>query len=107
MSFVLSGQFFEVLVGARPEPLWRLLSRIGLLYLLEPVFTVLFVVNMNAIWEKVMSAMRAQIFRRVLIQKVNLGCNWRRQSLVAFFVAFFLFEVKFSFMARQKCTSRL
>ncbi|KAK4788805.1 hypothetical protein SAY86_020124 [Trapa natans] len=68
---LFSGQFFEVLVGTRPEPLWRLLSRIGLLYILEPVFTVLFVVNMNTIWEKVMSTLRAQIFRRALIQKVE------------------------------------
>lgn len=64
------GQFFEVLIGARPEPLVGLLGRIGLLYMLEPVFTVLFVVNMNTIWEKVMSTLRALIFRRILIQKV-------------------------------------
>lgn len=76
MSIMLSGQFFEVLVGGRAEPLWRLLSRIGLLYMLEPVFTVLFVVNMITVWEKVMSTVRAQIFRRVLIQKVNLAGNW-------------------------------
>ncbi|OWM79503.1 hypothetical protein CDL15_Pgr022915 [Punica granatum] len=68
---LFSGQFFEVLVGGRPEPLWRLLSRIGLLYMLEPILTVLFVVNMNTVWEKVMSTLRAQIFTRVLIQKVE------------------------------------
>lgn len=66
------GRFFEVLIGARPEPLWRLLSKVGLLYSLEPIFTVIFVVNMNAVWEKVMSTLRAHIFRRVVIQKVNL-----------------------------------
>lgn len=65
-----TGRFFEVLIGVRPEPLWRLLSRIGLLYALEPIFTVIFVVNMNTVWEKVMSTIRAQIFTRVLIQKV-------------------------------------
>lgn len=59
-----------MLIGARPEPLWRLLSKVGLLYSLEPIFTVIFVVNMNTVWEKVMSTLRAQIFRRVLIQKV-------------------------------------
>lgn len=32
----------------------------------------IFVVNMNAVWEKVMSTLRAHIFRRVVIQKVNL-----------------------------------
>ncbi|KAK8486975.1 hypothetical protein V6N13_030861 [Hibiscus sabdariffa] len=68
---IFSGRFFEVLIGARPEPLWKLLSKVGLLYSLEPIFTVIFVVNMNTIWEKVMSTLRAQIFRRVLIQKAE------------------------------------
>ncbi|KAG5230610.1 ATP-binding cassette type [Salix suchowensis] len=74
---IFSGRFFEVLIGARPEPLWRLLSKIGVLYALEPVLTVLFVVNMNTVWEKVMATLRAQIFRRVLIQKVEFFDNTR------------------------------
>ncbi|KAK2653752.1 hypothetical protein Ddye_013608 [Dipteronia dyeriana] len=68
---IFSGRFFEVLIGARPEPLWRLLSKIGVLYALEPIFTVIFVINMNTVWEKVMSTIRAQIFTRVLIQKAE------------------------------------
>ncbi|KAJ0100462.1 hypothetical protein Patl1_20055 [Pistacia atlantica] len=68
---IFSGRFFEVLIGARPEPLWRLLSKVGLLYALEPIFTVIFVVNMSTVWENVMSIVRAQIFRRVLIQKAE------------------------------------
>ncbi|KAH7557569.1 hypothetical protein JRO89_XS11G0181900 [Xanthoceras sorbifolium] len=68
---IFSGRFFEVLIGASPEPLWRLLSKIGVLYALEPIFTVVFVVNMNTVWEKVMSTIRAQIFARVLIQKAE------------------------------------
>ncbi|KAF8379407.1 hypothetical protein HHK36_028842 [Tetracentron sinense] len=68
---IFSGRFFEVLIGARPEPLWKLLSKVGILYMLEPVFTVIFVINMNTIWEKVMSILRAQVFRRILIQKVE------------------------------------
>jgi len=64
------GRFFEVLIGVRPEPLWRLLSKIAVLYSLEPIFTIAFVTNMTAIWENVMATLRAQIFRRVLIQKV-------------------------------------
>lgn len=64
------GRFFEVLIGVRPDPLWQLLSKIAVLYSLEPVFTIVFVTNMNAIWESVMATLRAQIFRRVLIQKV-------------------------------------
>ncbi|XP_021826951.1 ABC transporter B family member 28 [Prunus avium] len=68
---IFSGRFFEVLIGKRPEPLWKLLSKVGVLYALEPILTVVFVVNLNTIWEKVMSTLRAQIFGRVLIQKVE------------------------------------
>ncbi|KAG8381394.1 hypothetical protein BUALT_Bualt06G0117600 [Buddleja alternifolia] len=68
---IYSGRFFEVLIGARPEPIWKLLSKVGILYTLEPIFTIIFVTNMNGIWEKVMSSLRAQIFQRVLIQKVE------------------------------------
>ncbi|CAA7060250.1 unnamed protein product [Microthlaspi erraticum] len=68
---VFSGRFFEVLIGVRPEPLWKLLSKIAFLYALEPIFTIAFVTNMNAIWESVMASLRAQIFRRVLIQKAE------------------------------------
>ncbi|KAK4385038.1 ABC transporter B family member 28 [Sesamum angolense] len=68
---IFSGRFFEVLIGARPEPMWQLLSKVGILYTLEPIFTIMFVINMNCIWEKVMSRLRAQIFQRVLIQKVG------------------------------------
>lgn len=68
---IFSGRFFEVLIGKRTEPLWTLLSKVGVLYALEPILTVVFVVNMNTVWEKVMSTLRAQIFARVLIQKVE------------------------------------
>lgn len=68
---VLAGRFFEVLIGARPEPLWKLLSKIGILYALEPLLTIIFVINMNIVWEKIMSTLRAQIFGRILIQKVK------------------------------------
>ena len=71
-NITITGKFFEVLIGARPDPIWQVLSKVGLLYTLEPIFTIIFVVNMNGIWEKVMSSLRAQIFQRVLIQKVNL-----------------------------------
>ncbi|KAE8672362.1 hypothetical protein F3Y22_tig00111843pilonHSYRG00085 [Hibiscus syriacus] len=40
---IFSGRFFEVLIGTRSEPLWKLLSKVGLLYSLEPIFTVIFV----------------------------------------------------------------
>ncbi|KAL6004610.1 hypothetical protein ACLOJK_005165 [Asimina triloba] len=56
---------------ARSEPLWRLLTKVGLLYAMEPVFTVIFVINLSSTWEKVMSTIRAQVFRRIMIQKVE------------------------------------
>ncbi|KAH1233746.1 ABC transporter B family member 28 [Glycine max] len=68
---IFSGRFFEVLIGTRPEPLWKLLSKIGVLYALEPLLTIIFVINMNIVWEKIMSTLRAQIFGRILIQKIE------------------------------------
>jgi len=66
----VAGRFFETLIGRGNEPLWRLLSKIAVLYTLEPVFTIIFVINMTIIWEQVMARLRSQIFRRILIQKV-------------------------------------
>ncbi|XP_034711230.1 ABC transporter B family member 28 isoform X1 [Vitis riparia] len=80
---LFSGRFFEVLIGTRPEPLWRLLSTVGVLYTLEPVLTIIYVVNMNTIWEKVMSTLRAQIFRRLLIQKVEFFDRYKVGELTA------------------------
>ncbi|KAK2985080.1 hypothetical protein RJ640_022958 [Escallonia rubra] len=77
------GRFFEVLIGARPDPLWELLSKVGVLYTLEPIFTVIFVMNMNTVWEKVMSSLRAQIFRNVLIQKVGFFDRYKVGELTA------------------------
>ncbi|XP_031110012.1 ABC transporter B family member 28 isoform X2 [Ipomoea triloba] len=53
------------------------------MYSLEPIFTVIFVVNMNAMWEKVMSSLRAQIFQRVLIQKVEFFDRYKVGELTA------------------------
>ncbi|XP_051138101.1 ABC transporter B family member 28 [Andrographis paniculata] len=80
---IYSGRFFEVLIGARPEAIWQLLSKVGILYSLEPIFTIIFVVNMNGIWEKVMSSLRAQIFQRVLIQKVEFFDRYKVGELTA------------------------
>ncbi|CAN6166054.1 unnamed protein product [Urochloa humidicola] len=67
---LFSGRFFETLIGRGNEPLWRLLSKIAVLYALEPIFTIIFVINMTVIWEQVMARLRSQIFRRILIQKM-------------------------------------
>ncbi|RLN35317.1 ABC transporter B family member 28 [Panicum miliaceum] len=67
---LFSGKFFETLIGRGNEPLWRLLSKVAVLYTLEPIFTIIFVVNMTVIWEQVMARLRSQIFRRILIQKM-------------------------------------
>lgn len=68
---IFSGRFFEILIGSNSEQLWGLLSKIGTLYLLEPIFTIIFVTNMSTIWEKVMATLRSELFRRILIQKVE------------------------------------
>ncbi|CAL5065664.1 unnamed protein product [Urochloa decumbens] len=67
---LFSGRFFETLIGRGNETLWRLLSKIAVLYTLEPIFTIIFVINMTVIWEQVMARLRSQIFRRILIQKM-------------------------------------
>ncbi|KAI8008693.1 ABC transporter B family member 28 [Camellia lanceoleosa] len=78
-----SGKFFEVLIGKAPEPLWNVLSKVAVLYALEPIFTVIFVINLNTVWEKVMSNVRAQIFHRVLIQKVEFFDRYKVGELTA------------------------
>ncbi|KAL9163408.1 hypothetical protein ABFS82_06G038500 [Erythranthe guttata] len=80
---IYSGRFFEVLIGVRPEPIWQLLSKVGVLYVFEPIFTIIFVINMNGIWEKVMASLRAQIFQRVLIQKVEFFDRYKVGELTA------------------------
>ncbi|KAM3192372.1 hypothetical protein ACQJBY_069545 [Aegilops geniculata] len=67
---MFTGRFFETLIGRGSEPLMRLLSKIAVLYTLEPIFTIVFVINMTVVWEKVMGRLRSQIFRRILIQKM-------------------------------------
>ncbi|KAJ8633653.1 hypothetical protein MRB53_026989 [Persea americana] len=74
---IFSGRFFEVLIGARPDPLWKLLTKVGVLYCMEPIFTVIFVTNMSTVWEKVMTTLRAQVFRRILIQKVEFFDHYK------------------------------
>ncbi|XP_028068035.1 ABC transporter B family member 28-like isoform X2 [Camellia sinensis] len=78
-----TGKFFEVLIGKTPEPLWNVLSKVAVLYALEPIFTVIFVINLNTVWEKVMSNVRAQIFQRVLIQKVEFFDQYKVGELTA------------------------
>lgn len=60
------GWYFSLI-----DPLWKLLTKVGVLYCMEPIFTVIFVTNMSTVWEKVMTTLRAQVFRRILIQKVH------------------------------------
>ncbi|CAI9768208.1 unnamed protein product [Fraxinus pennsylvanica] len=80
---IYSGRFFEVLIGARPAPLWQVVSKLGILYTLEAICTIIFVINMNIMWEKVMSSLRAQIFQRVLIQKMEFFDRYKVGELTA------------------------
>lgn len=66
-----AGRFFETLIGVRKEPLKELLAKLGVIYIMEPTLTVLFVTNMVHVWENVMANLRSQVFRRILIQKVT------------------------------------
>ncbi|KAG0451644.1 hypothetical protein HPP92_026162 [Vanilla planifolia] len=78
---IFSGKFFEILIGRGTGTLWKLLSKIAILYILEPIFTVVFIVNMTIIWEKVMSTLRGQVFKRMLIQKVEFYDRYKVNEL--------------------------
>lgn len=78
-----TGKFFEVIIGKTSSPLLDVLCKIAVLYALEPVFTIIFVVNLNAMWENVMSNLRAQIFQRILIQKVEFFDRYKVGELTA------------------------
>ncbi|KAG0451551.1 hypothetical protein HPP92_026378 [Vanilla planifolia] len=78
---IFSGKFFEILIGRGTGTLWKLLSNIAILYILEPIFTVVFIVNMTIIWEKVMSTLRGQVFKRMLIQKVEFYDRYKVNEL--------------------------
>ncbi|XAR71751.1 Peptide-transporting ATPase [Bertholletia excelsa] len=80
---LINGRFFEVIIGRRAEPLWNVLSQVAIPYMLEPVFTIIFVVNVNSIWEKVMSNLRARIFQRILIQKADFFDRYKVGELTA------------------------
>ncbi|XP_024532879.1 ABC transporter B family member 28 [Selaginella moellendorffii] len=68
---IFSGAFFETLIGRRSQPLWKVLRMLALVYVLEPVLTVVFVTNMIAAWENVMAKLRSQLFRRLLVQRIE------------------------------------
>ena len=68
----MTGRLFESLLGKSSEALWQILSKLAVIYGLEPAFTIVFVTNMTYIWEKVIANLRQRVFQRVLIQKVFL-----------------------------------
>lgn len=49
----------------------NMLTKLGLVYALEPICTIIFVLNMTTVWEKIMAILRGQVFKRLLIQKVH------------------------------------
>lgn len=71
MMPLFSGKFFETLIGVRKEPLSELLAKLGVIYLMEPALTVVFITNLVHVWENVMAHLRSEVFRRILIQKVE------------------------------------
>lgn len=68
---IFTGKFYEMLIGQGTGTFWNIISTIATFYILEPIFTVIFVINMTVMWEKVMASLRGQIFKRMLIQKVD------------------------------------
>lgn len=103
---LFSGKFFETLIGAQKEPLQELLAKLGLIYVLEPVFTVVFVTNMVNVWEKVMANLRSQVFRRILIQKVEFFDRHKVLTILCLF-CFFLICLSIMIALLWDCIYRL
>jgi hypothetical protein len=70
LGYLMTGRIFASLIGKSSETLWQILSKLAVIYCLEPAFTIIFVTNMTYIWEKVTANLRSRVFQRVLIQKV-------------------------------------
>ncbi|GAQ86233.1 ABC transporter [Klebsormidium nitens] len=76
-----SGKFFETLVGIRPGPLSDLLWKLGLLYAVEPLATVVYITSMTTMWEKVTASLRSHVYSRLLMQKVEFFDRFRVSEL--------------------------
>eukprot|EP00898_Chlorokybus_atmophyticus_P004920 jgi/Chlat1/5429/Chrsp35S05317 len=68
---ITSGRLFEALAGVRPTPIAPLLQRLAVLYICEPLSTLVYVRCTSSAAEHVMAGVRSRVFRSILTQKVE------------------------------------
>jgi len=72
ISPILSGMLLEVLVKQQPlEKYGKLLLFLTAMYVLEPLFTKVYMQNLLSAAEKVLATLRMELFRTLLMQKVS------------------------------------
>jgi len=69
---VLSSRRIEVLIGQRPDAQFpKLLASITFIYVMEPVLTFFYVRNVCAVGEEVVARLREDLFRALLVQRIE------------------------------------
>ena len=69
---VLSSRLIEVLIGQRPDAQFpKLLASITFIYVMEPVLTFFYVRNVCAVGEEVVARLREDLFRALLVQRIE------------------------------------
>ena len=69
---VLSSRLIEVLIGQRPDAQFpKLLAPITFIYVMEPVMTFFYVKNVCAVGEEVVARLREDLFRALLVQRIE------------------------------------
>ena len=69
---VLSSRLIEVLIGQRPDAQFpKLLASITFIYVMEPVMTFFYVKNVCAVGEEVVARLREDLFRALLVQRIE------------------------------------
>ena len=69
---VLSSRLIEVLIGQRPDAQFpKLLASITFIYVMEPVLTFFYVKNVCAVGEEVVARLREDLFRALLVQRIE------------------------------------
>ncbi|KAK9823874.1 hypothetical protein WJX72_006089 [[Myrmecia] bisecta] len=69
---VITGILFEILVGKQPLSHYpRYLAVLGVMYICEPLMTRVYIRNACAAGEKVLAALRLELFRTLLLQKIE------------------------------------
>lgn len=63
----LVGKFFEILIGVRKEFLLEFLVKFGVIYFMELVLIVVFIINLVYVWENVMVYLCLEVFCCILI----------------------------------------